>query len=156
MIRSLKSISAAAMLLVSVLVFTSCEGDFNDIFGEWSRPGTVTSISLTSTTLTLVVGEADVTLSFTLKPDNAIDKTVTWSSDNTAVATVDATGRVHAVAEGTATITAKAGKMTAACIVTVSAAPSTPGLLDDAFSVSSTKKVRFSQGNLQAVFASAK
>ena len=122
MIRSLRFISATAMLLVSALLFTSCEGAFDDIFGEWSRPGTVTSISLTSTTLTLVVGEADVTLSFTLKPDNAIDKTVTWSSDNTAVATVDATGRVHAVAEGTATITATANDdsgVKATCKVTV-------------------------------------
>ncbi len=122
MIRSLRFISATAILLVSAHVFTSCEGAFDDIFGEWSRPGTVTSISLTSTTLTLVVGEADVTLSFTLKPDNAIDKTVTWSSDNTAVATVDATGRVHAVAEGTATITATANDdsgVKATCKVTV-------------------------------------
>lgn len=119
MIRSLRFISATAMLLVSALLFTSCEGAFDDIFGEWSRPGTVTSISLTSTTLTLVVGEADVTLSFTLKPDNAIDKTVTWSSDNTAVATVDATGRVHAVAVGAAIITAKAGDKSATCTVTV-------------------------------------
>ena len=122
MIRSLRFISATAILLVTALVFTSCEGAFDDIFGEWSRPGTVTSISLTSTTLTLVVGEADVTLSFTLKPDNAIDKTVTWSSDNTAVATVDATGRVHAVAVGTAIITATANDdsgVKATCKVTV-------------------------------------
>lgn len=107
------------MLLVSAHVFTSCEGALDDIFGEWSRPGTVTSISLTSTTKTLVVGEADVTLTYTIEPDNAIDKTVTWSSDNTAVATVDATGRVHAVAVGTAIITAKAGDKSATCTVTV-------------------------------------
>ena len=119
MIRSFKSITTAAMLLVTTLVFTSCEGALDDIFGEWSRPGTVTSISLTSTTQTLVVGEADVTLTYTIEPDNAIDKTVTWSSDNTAVATVDATGRVHAVAVGTAIITAKAGDKLATCTVTV-------------------------------------
>ena len=114
-----KLIMGGMLLMAMPLMMTSCEGALDDIFGEWSRPGTVTSISLTSTTLTLVVGEADVTLSFTLKPDNAIDKTVTWSSDNTAVATVDATGRVHAVAVGTATITAKAGDKTASCTVTV-------------------------------------
>ena len=153
--KSFRSISTAAMLLVTTLVFTSCEGVFDDIFGEWDKPGSVTSISLTKTTLSLVVGEADVTLTYTIEPANATDKTATWSSDNTAVATVDETGKVHAVAEGTATITAKAGKKTAACVVTVSAAPSIPGLLDGVFSVSSTKKVRFSQGNLQAVFASA-
>ena len=39
MIRSFKSITTAAMLLVTTLVFTSCEGALDDIFGEWSRPG---------------------------------------------------------------------------------------------------------------------
>lgn len=153
--KSIRSISTAAMLLVTTLVFTSCEGVFDDIFGEWDKPGSVTSISLTKTTLSLVVGEADVTLTYTIEPANATDKTVIWNSDNTAVATVNEIGKVHAVAEGTATITVQAGKKTAVCVVTVSAAPSIPGLLAGVFSVSSTKKVRFSQGNLQAVFASA-
>ena len=54
-----------------------------------------------------------------MAPDNATDKTVTWSIDKTSVATVDATGKVTAVAEGTATITAKAGDKTATCKVTV-------------------------------------
>lgn len=117
--HSLKSILAVAMLLTTSLAFTSCEGALDDLFGEWDKPGSVTSISLHKTTLTLVVGEADLTLNFTLKPDNAIDKTATWSSDNTAVATVDEKGTVHAVAEGTATITVQAGKKTASCVVTV-------------------------------------
>lgn len=153
--KSIRSISTAAMLLVTTLVFTSCEGVFDDIFGEWDKPGSVTSISLTKTTLSLVVGEADVTLTYTIEPANATDKTVIWNSDNTAVATVNEIGKVHAVAEGTATITVQAGKKTASCVVTVSAAPSIPGLLAGDFSISSTKKVRFSQGNLQAVFTSA-
>lgn len=121
--HSLKSILAVAMLLTTSLAFTSCEGALDDLFGEWDKPGSVTSISLHKTTLTLVVGEADVTLNFTLKPDNAIDKTATWSSDNTAVATVDEKGTVHAVAEGTATITVQAGKKTASCVVTVITIP---------------------------------
>ncbi len=121
--HSLKSILAVAMLLTTSLAFTSCEGALDDLFGEWDKPGSVTSISLHKTTLTLVVGEADLTLNFTLKPDNAIDKTATWSSDNTAVATVDEKGTVHAVAEGTATITVQAGKKTASCVVTVITIP---------------------------------
>ena len=44
---------------------------------------------------------------------------MTWSIDKTSVATVDATGKVTAVAEGEATITAKAGDKTATCKVTV-------------------------------------
>ena len=38
MIRSLRFISAAAMLFITILVFTGCEGEFDDLFGEWSRP----------------------------------------------------------------------------------------------------------------------
>ena len=85
----------------------------------------VTSITLSSSTLKLVVGEADVTLTATVKPDDAADKTVTWSSDNEAAATV-VDGTVHAVAAGNATITAKAGDKTATCAITVLAESLTP------------------------------
>ena len=90
----------------------------------------VTSVKLDKTELALTVGDAAVQLKATVAPDNATDKTVTWTSDKTSVATVDATGKVTAVAEGEATITAKAGDKTATCKVTVKApAPaSTPGV----------------------------
>ena len=100
--------------------------------------------------LGLVVGEADVTLTVIVLPEDATDKTVTWTSSNPAVATVDDNGRVHAVAPGEATITATAGDKTATCAVKVTANPS-DGLLAGKFSVSGTKQVQFSQGNLQAV-----
>ena len=83
----------------------------------------VTSVTLGKTELALVIGEADVTLTATVKPAEATDPTVTWTSSNPAVATVDETGKVHAVAAGTATITAQAGDKTATCVVTVTAAP---------------------------------
>ena len=79
----------------------------------------VTSIALNKTSLSLKEGESE-TLVATVSPDNATDKTVTWSSTNTSVATVDASGRVTAIKEGTATITAKAGDKSATCSVTVS------------------------------------
>lgn len=80
----------------------------------------VTSVELDKTSLTLTVGDAAVQLTATVAPEDATDKTVTWSSDKESVATVDATGNVTAVAEGEATITAKAGEKTATCTVTVS------------------------------------
>ena len=79
----------------------------------------VESVTLDRTTLELTVG-GTATLTATVKPDNATDKTVTWSCDNTGVATV-ADGVVTAVAEGTAKVTAKAGDATAVCTVTVKA-----------------------------------
>ena len=77
----------------------------------------VTSISLDKTTLTLTEGEEE-TLTATVKPDNATDKTVTWTSSSTSIATVK-DGKVKGVKAGTAIITAKAGDKTATCKVTV-------------------------------------
>ncbi|MBQ7517305.1 MAG: Ig-like domain-containing protein [Bacteroidales bacterium] len=81
----------------------------------------VTGISLNKTSLFLLEGDSE-TLSATVTPDNANDKTLTWSSSNTSVATMDQAGKVTAVSEGTATITATAndgsGKK-ATCLVLV-------------------------------------
>ena len=54
----------------------------------------------------MAVGDADVTLKAEVTPADATDKKVTWSSSAPAVATVDETGKVHAVAAGTTTIKA--------------------------------------------------
>ena len=77
----------------------------------------VESVTLNKTALTLSEGDSE-TLTATVNPDNATDTTVTWSSSKTSVATVD-NGKITAIAEGTATITAKAGEKTASCTVTV-------------------------------------
>ncbi|MBO7487641.1 MAG: Ig-like domain-containing protein, partial [Bacteroidales bacterium] len=78
----------------------------------------VESITLDKTSVTLEKGEA-MALTATVKPDNATDKTVVWSSSDAAVAKVDQSGIVTAVSEGTATIMAKAGEKEATCAVTV-------------------------------------
>lgn len=85
-----------------------------------TRPSTsvdVTSVSLNQNKLNLEVGKTG-TLTATVKPDNATDKTVTWTTSDAKVATV-ANGVVTAVAKGEATITATAGGKTATCKVTV-------------------------------------
>ena len=81
----------------------------------------VTGISLSGTTgITLNVGGTN-TLIATVLPYNATDKTITWTSSNTDVATVDENGKVTAVAAGDATITATAGGQSASCAVKVNA-----------------------------------
>ena len=78
----------------------------------------VTSIKLNVNALTLEVGES-YTLTATVLPSNATDKNITWSSSNTAVATVSG-GKVSAVGSGAATITATTSNgKTATCSVTV-------------------------------------
>ncbi|MDE5799272.1 MAG: Ig-like domain-containing protein, partial [Treponemataceae bacterium] len=78
----------------------------------------VESVTLNETTLTLMRGETG-NLTATVLPENADDRTVMWSSSDTAVATVDENGTVAAVGIGTATIYAQAGNKQAACRVTV-------------------------------------
>ncbi len=81
-----------------------------------------TAIELSATTAELKVN-GNVTLTATVTPDNATDKTVTWTTSNAAIATVDAGGKVTAKAIGEAKITAACGKATATCVVTVVATP---------------------------------
>ncbi|MCI8652537.1 MAG: hypothetical protein HFF11_02415 [Angelakisella sp.] len=80
----------------------------------------VAGITLNKTELALTVGASE-TLTAAITPENASDKTVTWSSSSEGVARVE-NGKVTAVAPGEAVITAKAGEKTAACKVTVTAA----------------------------------
>ena len=77
----------------------------------------VTSITLDRTTASLKVGQS-VTLTATVNPSDATDKTVTWTSSNPSVAAVE-NGIVKAVKIGSATITAKAGDKTSTCIIHV-------------------------------------
>ncbi|MDY6444918.1 MAG: Ig-like domain-containing protein [Bacteroidales bacterium] len=79
----------------------------------------VTSVTLNKTELTLTEGDSE-SLTATVKPDDATDKTVTWTSSDASIASVDVNGKVTAVKDGSATITAKAGEKTATCAVTVS------------------------------------
>lgn len=88
-----------------------------------AAPKPATDISLSKSELTLTAGES-ASLTATVTPEGSTD-TVVWSSSKTDVATVDATGKVTAVAPGEATITATAGTKTATCTVKVQAAPCT-------------------------------
>lgn len=83
---------------------------------------TVTEVCLNTSSLSLEVGNF-ASLIATVKPNNATNKTVNWTTTAPAVATVDSNGLVTATGVGTATITATAddgsGKC-ASCTVTVS------------------------------------
>ena len=83
------------------------------------NPIAVTGVSLNKTSLSFTGTGSSQTLTATVSPSNATNKTLTWSSSNTSVATVS-NGVVKAVGFGTATITAKSNNgKTASCSVTV-------------------------------------
>ena len=107
----------ASVLTMAVMFGTvSCSDDDDKPDGSVA----VSAVAVSPTTATIKVGES-TTLSATITPSDATDKTVTWSTSDEKVATVDA-GKVTAVAEGSATITVttKDGGKTATCTVTVS------------------------------------
>lgn len=86
-----------------------------------ATPTAPTAIALSATTQTINVGQG-IGLKATITPSTATDKTVTWSSSNRKIATVDATGYVWGNTAGTVTITAKtANGKTTTCTVTVTA-----------------------------------
>ena len=111
----------AAFAATCILLMPGCGGsDDND------DPVTiaVTGISVTPATLDLAVGDAPAKLTATVFPAEATDKSVSWKSSDTGVATVS-NGTVTAVAPGTASITATTtdGAKTASCTVTVTSVP---------------------------------
>ncbi len=83
----------------------------------------VTSVNDISGASSVVVGST-ITLSTSVSPADATNKTITWSSGSTGVATVDASGVVTGVSAGTVTITATSadGSYTKTKSVTVTAA----------------------------------
>jgi len=77
------------------------------------------SVSINKTIDHLTIGGTD-TLAVTVNPADSTNKTVTWSSSDNSIATVDNIGKVTAISVGTATITVTTvdGRRTATCIVT--------------------------------------
>jgi len=110
-----KVLAIIALVAVIGFSFSACDDDS----GGGDTPVPVTGVSLNKTSLSLAVGGSE-TLTENVAPSNATNKTVTWTSSNTAIATVT-NGLVRAVSAGSATIivsTVDGGK-TATCTVNV-------------------------------------
>ena len=120
LLKGLASVFALAVMFGTV----SCSDD-----DEKEGTIAVSAVAVNPTTAAVKPGAA-VTLSATVTPEDATDKTITWSSSDEKVATVDG-GKVTGVAEGNATITAttKSGDKTATCTVTVS--EDAPAVIED-------------------------
>ena len=97
---------------------TPCPVEANAFVDPTAPPVAATGVTLSATSLKLELNDP-VTLTATVTPANAADRTVTWASSDTAVATV-ADGVVTLVGVGTAIITATTvdGQHSASCAVT--------------------------------------
>ncbi|QAY66567.1 Ig-like domain-containing protein [Paenibacillus protaetiae] len=107
----------------ATITVTTADGGFQDTaqLTVDDTPIAVTGVNLDNNNLSLDVGQTGQ-LTAKVEPTNATNKAVQWASNNTAVATVDGTGNVTAVAAGSAIITATTadGSYTASASVTVS------------------------------------
>lgn len=101
----------SASIIMGSFIF-SCNSD------EVDPEIQVEDIILDPSELIIMVNETKK-INFNILSENATSKTVTWTSENTKIATVNNDGQVTGVATGEATITATAGNKTATCNITV-------------------------------------
>lgn len=94
------------------------------LYAKYEEPSHVTSVSLSSHQETLGLGETQ-TLTATVLPEDATYPEVTWSCDNTDIATVDQSGLVTAVGVGSTNIIATADGISDNCNITVEIKPVT-------------------------------
>ena len=110
---------------------------------------TPSSVTLNKSNLEMIIGDAE-TLTTTVLPAKSRDKSVTWTSSDETVATVDANGQITAIKQGTTTITATTveGSKTATCAVTVN-------LVGNAVDLGLPSKLKWASMNIGATTAEA-
>ena len=102
------------------------------------------SIQNAQTNRVLLVGQARY-LSATVMPSNALNRTVTWSSSDTRIATIDSSGRLRGLRPGTVVVTARtqAGNVSGQVTIRVQASPT--GI------ASSVRNIRMRQGTTLSI-----
>jgi hypothetical protein len=127
-----------AIVIIASVAFIACDKT------DDTKPVEVTAVTINQppASAELVAGGGTLSLSVTVEPANA-PKTVTWSSSNTAIATVSSAGVVTGVKEGSVTITAtsQSGNKSAEYTLTVKPDPkASPVVLTSPITVNTTLK----------------
>lgn len=112
-------VTSFTALLVAAALLCACSSGGDG--GPAAPQCVVSAVNVSPAGPTVVAGNT-VLLSAAVSQQNCSNLTVTWSSSNSAVATVSSNGTVTGVTAGTATITANAGGTTGTDVVTVLAA----------------------------------
>jgi uncharacterized protein YjdB len=124
--NALPALLSALLFIGGATLFMSCDRGSDPIEKDTTTVAVTgikfTDPSGTNPSLTLKIGDKK-TLTVSVEPANATDKTVTWKSSAEQIATVSASGEVTAVAKGSASITATTvnGSKTAVCQVNIEA-----------------------------------
>ena len=116
-----------------------------------TEPPKVTTITLDKTNIEIVKGGTD-TITAEVLPENAIDKTLTWTSSNESVVTVDNTGNITAIGEGVAIITVTSNEVnsvTASCNITVTPPP--PPTVGAGGTTHTAKKIQYTWEELNSL-----
>lgn len=116
-------VTAVGEGLGNIIVRTK-DGKYSSVCSVTVKPIAVEKVTLNKKKLEITIGQSS-SLTATLTPDNATDKTVLWSSDDTDIANVDSDGRITAIGVGTAYISAatRDGSKKDTCEVTVVGIP---------------------------------
>ena len=115
---ALKTISTAAGFDNTYSVTLNAYDAATAIYHEASHGNVAQRITIDPDSYTMHVGDKK-TLTATVWPASTGTGSLSWTSSNNSVATVDANGKVTAVALGTANITASQNGMSATCVITV-------------------------------------
>ncbi len=117
--------------------------------GQLPPTPVLTTISVSPPTVSLSIGG---TQTFTAAPKdqngNAIAATITWTSSNTSVGTIDTSGKFTASAAGSTTIKAASGTVSGTAAVTVTAPVTAPGSVLTTIKVSPAR-MRLAAGSTQ-------
>lgn len=120
-VEEIISVNAGMTYKIKVVLYGEVEGKTGAISTFQVSNAKVSNIALNSNSLTMNKGDQFV-LAASVTPENAVDKTITYTSSNPAIATISEEGVVTAVRGGNATITASAtdgSGVQAMCSVTV-------------------------------------
>ena len=119
----LKELSVGENIFTIIVITKDGETTLDYVVTVTVIPVAVAGVNLNKETTTLYVGDTEQLIA-TILPVNAINKNVTWVSNNTEIVTVSNTGFVTAINTGTAviTVTTEDGEFTAQCSVTVNLA----------------------------------
>jgi hypothetical protein len=114
--------SALALVLLCAAMFgtSGCGGGVSS--GGSPGPGTLSSLTITAANSTIQVGQTEQFTAqgnFSGGSKQDMTNTVTWASSNTGIATISASGKVTAVAQGSTTISASSGAVTNSIGLTV-------------------------------------